>query len=442
MKNLKTYVILILSFMVLTSCSSKTDTQEESFNTCFLELEYYEKHVDYTINEFAIRVSSNCEWQTHCDYDWVKVTPEQEFFTNSAILHIRVKDNIRTQPRDAEIVFRYGQDTTSLKIHQAAFEVYLAASEENIGFGHREAEKTIRISSNCGWYASTSENWISIKPSTGLIGNFDMLIKAGTNRSDSPRNGQIRIWNDTYAAELTVSVSQAAGDEDGSRNYVDEYGIDRGAGITIGGLTWATVNCGYESTGYPYGKMFQWGRKNGQGYRDDKYEDATETVIADMWEGSNGTESPGTFYKADSESLFGYDWISEGSDDFWNKGAEENPIKNTDFDPCPEGWRIPTAFEFKKLAEAGTWEWTVQEDRNGYLIQDTENAESALFLPAGGRINTSDGLACDRNIEGYYWTISTSEAGSSAYLYFHSAHHTINSSGSRAGGCLVRCIQE
>lgn len=42
-------------------------------------------------------------------------------------------------------------------------------------------------------------------------------------------------------------------------NYVDEYGVNHGYGVEIGGIIWAPVNCGYHETDYKYGKLYQWG---------------------------------------------------------------------------------------------------------------------------------------------------------------------------------------
>ena len=40
-------------------------------------------------------------------------------------------------------------------------------------------------------------------------------------------------------------------------DYIDEYGINQGAGVEIDGVVWAPVNCGYHATDYPYGKLYQ-----------------------------------------------------------------------------------------------------------------------------------------------------------------------------------------
>lgn len=57
------------------------------------------------------------------------------------------------------------------------------------------------------------------------------------------------------SAKCTINIS---GD------YVDEHGINRGKGIQVYGVVWAPVNCGYHETDFPWGKLYQWGRSDGQ----------------------------------------------------------------------------------------------------------------------------------------------------------------------------------
>ena len=442
MKLLRFIIVLLVATLSAVACDKGKGTIEVPAAKDILELEYSEKIIDYTINEFAISVRANCRWEVTCRESWISITPEQESYMNSALLHLRVQNNPDTESRKADVIFYYGKDSTILSITQEAFEVYLYANESKLDFGYRAAEKNIVVNSNCGWYAKADVNWIAIKPSTGLIGNFDMLINVETNNGLEPRNGQIHIWNEAYEKDIYVHISQAGKPADSVKNYIDENGTDWGPGIEINGLTWATVNCGYDVGGYSYGKMFQWGRKHGLSYIDERYEDAHELMIAETWKGENGYESAETFYKASEGSRFGYDWIMEGDDRFWNLGTEEDPIKNAQFDPCPDGWRIPTSYEFRQLCERSIREWGESDGAKGYWFKEAETSQEKIFLPAGGRINISDGAGYDRNIEGYYWTISSAEAGSSAYLYFHSGNCSVNKQGSRAGGCLVRCVQE
>ena len=96
------------------------------------------------------------------------------------------------------------------------------------------------------------------------------------------------------------------------------------------------------------------------------------------------------------------------------------------------------------MVDYASREWVEKDGVWGFLFSakpEDKDSGFSLFLPAGGRINVSDGNPCDRNTEAYYWTISGT-SGNSSYLYFFRNNLSINKQGSRAGGCLVRCIKE
>lgn len=137
-------------------------------------------------------------------------------------------------------------------------------------------------------------------------------------------------------------------------DYIDEYGINHGQGVKIGEAVWSPVNCGYHATDFKYGKLYQWGRKYGQGYEgklydgdwNQTYSDATVPTI------NTGPVSLSTgqsknkekyFYKAPTSP---YDWLSSQDSGLWNSGTEENPVK-TEYDPCPDSWRVPLHSELK-----------------------------------------------------------------------------------------------
>ncbi len=95
-------------------------------------------------------------------------------------------------------------------------------------------------------------------------------------------------------------------------------GICYGKGIVIGDVIWAPVNCGYEpatsdSKGYPYGKLYQWGRKYGQGYTT-SYDASVPEMVEGPISAINGQKDiySNTFFTV-SESP--YDWTSPQKDD-------------------------------------------------------------------------------------------------------------------------------
>ena len=213
-------------------------------------------------------------------------------------------------------------------------------------------------------------------------------------------------WNYCRAVKHLVSPY--------SDHYIDEYGIDHGKGIEIDGVVWAPVNCGYKASsdsdkGYLYGKLYQWGRKYGQGFSLDC--DATEPLLSPKWTGANGEEDPGTMYLfADGEPLSSTrDWIGNSDVTYWNAGTEASPIK-TIHDPCPEGWRVPTGIELRNLLN-GHKQGASVNGQYGCVFSGSislSEASNIVFLPAAGAFNSYDrpwfGIDPSRNGKCFYWS--------------------------------------
>lgn len=438
---MRPYHCLLILAISLYSCTHANQSPQPEPEENSLSLEFYEKSVSDNSSQFTIDVTANCDWSFTMDSDWFYVIEPKAQYSGSKTLTINVKKNEYTSERAATLIFSYSAGTKTLTVKQAAFKVYLEVSEHDLSFGYRSAEKIINVVSNCGWDANIDADWLAIAPVTGLTGNYNMTIQVKTNSTETKRKAIISIWNKKYDLASTVNVVQNGQSEINDKDYVDEYGINYGKGIKINGLTWAPENCGFHPSKYPLGKMYQWGRKQGIGYHDDNFNDADSIMIRNLWTGKNGDENDSTFYKYGEGSTFGYDWILSGDDLFWNTGSEENPVKNTQYDPCPDGWRVPTAFEFKSLINNADKEWTVMNLAHGYKFIHPDSGQGVLFLPASGRLNAADGISYDRDTEGYYWT-NTADSGNSGYLLIHGNGCSVNYRGSRAGGCSIRCIKE
>ena len=186
-------------------------------------------------------------------------------------------------------------------------------------------------------------------------------------------------------------------------DYIDEYGVNHGKGIAVGNIVWAPVNCGYkaatsESKGFPYGKLYQWGRKYGQGYNND--ESVPELVEGPVMPSvAQSEENKDKFYYVSQSP---YDWNKVKNDELWNSGTESAPVK-TKYDPCPEGWRVPTYAELAKLNKNYS-SWTTSEGQNGrYFTGDYTCLDKApqVFFPAAGLRSDDDGDAYGRGGNGY-----------------------------------------
>lgn len=233
--------------------------------------------------------------------------------------------------------------------------------------------------------------------------------------------------------------------------YVDEYGINHGVGIEFGGIIWAPVNCGYHETYFKYGKLYQWGRKYGQGYQGSIASDIVDETYSDSFlpqiiEGpvelsvGQSKENADEFYNV---LLPPFDWCVSRDINLWNDGSEINPIK-TQYDPCPVGWRVPTSLELEVLT-GRYWYWTIDNGQNGYCFSytspQTDNSPQ-VFLPAAGFLTFDAGSAEYRGGNGYYWSSEANDADDACSLSFNRNSVFNLSFSNRAYGKSVRCVKE
>lgn len=289
----------------------------------------------------------------------------------------------------------------------------------------------------------------SVKIDSGKAYTFKLTV--GKNLATISSSVTIGEWDDV------VLDNQQAGVVIPPAEYIDEYGINHGQGVNIDGVVWAPVNCGYHATDFKYGKLYQWGRKYGQGYsgnfynfdgdKKGTYSDAYIPEIlpgpVDISEGQAKNNENKFYYNYTNEPC---DWCATPDDKLWNTGTEDSPIKSG-YDPCPIGWRVPTYSELEGLAQNSST-WITKDGLNGYsLCGDNSYTESAaqVFLPAAGyRVCDHDNdEATRRGSYGRYWS-STSTTSSYILTFNDNSRVSTSSPVSYAHhyGCSVRCVKE
>ena len=258
--------------------------------------------------------------------------------------------------------------------------------------------------------------------------------------------------NVTAISEGTVTITAMAGMQTATcevvviegKKYVDEYGVDHGAGVEIDGVVWAPVNCGYkaptaDSKGYPYGKLYQWGRKYGQGYddNDEIYPSGGYLVNGpvDLKIGQDEANAAKFYYS----SATPYNWVSGFYGKLWNNGTRDNPIKS-EYDPCPEGWRVPTQTEIAKLKASEYSYVTDDQGLSGYWFG---GSDAYVFFPFAGKIYYDDGDAIARGSQGCYWSSESygKEIANANFLMI-SETSVVISGNYRSNGRSVRCVKD
>lgn len=316
-------------------------------------------------------------------------------------------------------------------------------------------DATSCITLNCGEgvkIGSTAENitdfWIVIPPTTFEDGftititdiNDETFIKSTSNEIAIERN----VIKPMKAFE--VIFENESEDEGSSNDYIDEYGVNHGPGVEIDGVVWAPVNCGYHAEDFKYGKLYQWGRKYGQGYWQSygttTYDATKPTIIEGPVSLTNGQskENSNIFYTSKGN------WVDLANNTLWNVGDEYSPIKG-EYDPCPDGWRVPTKLELNKLKDGNESAWVELNEQKGRWFSGsnscTQNITVDIFLAGAGYLRY-DGEGYYRSAStghGTYWS-SFTDGEKGYYLYFSYQYASIISEDVLAYGRSVRCVQE
>ena len=147
------------------------------------------------------------------------------------------------------------------------------------------------------------------------------------------------------------------------------------------------------------------------------------------------------------------DWLAVADNSLWGD-AEKNLLN----DPCPYGWRVPSASDFADLRltdSEDALDLNTARKRYGWWLNDGVNN---FFYNACGYRRYNDGKIQNVNYhpsypsvpepwEGHYWTSTTNSDGSAVSLYFDlTTTRTINKfqnnkPARRANGMQVRCVK-
>ena len=189
-----------------------------------------------------------------------------------------------------------------------------------------------------------------------------------------------------------------------------------------GTFTFLSHNLGADTTLNPHvpnehlnGDYYQWGKK---------VPDATtDGWTTEAWGDADGT----TVYT---------NWI---------------PNEKTIQDPCPEGYRVPSALEWQAVINSniatrtGSWNGTEFGLFTNALHFGPNTITKKLTLPAAGFYRNNDGVLTDHNESGSYWTSSNNsndEDPMSFTLNFTNVDESTAGLTFRTEGQSVRCIAQ
>ena len=106
------------------------------------------------------------------------------------------------------------------------------------------------------------------------------------------------------------------------------------------------------------------------------------------------------------------------------------------------GWRMPTAAQWRQLMSSTDWKWTDDYDgagSSGYVVTSTRDRSVSMFLPAAG----GGGSVGNRTPRGCYWTseLRGGEPSEAWFLFFSEDWRTVDGA-LRCLGYYVRPVRD
>ncbi len=264
--------------------------------------------------------------------------------------------------------------------------------------GYRSSNGTLTNVGSYGYYWSDTVSSINAANTSNLfLGNSDAGIDSNSRAHGFAVRCIKNIDNPPCIGSATAIV-------DVTNPITGKTWMDRNLGATQA----ATSSTDAAS----YGGLYQWGRFT------DGHQCKTSSATAIL--ATNRAPNHGDFIESPSNP---FDWSTSQDDTLWQGVDGTN-------NPCPSGYRIPTATEL--INERASWS-----------SSDTAGAfDSPLKLPTGGsRIYTGQKFY---NNLGYYWsdTVSSNNPITRIYLSFNTGVSGVRDGGLRASAYSVRCIKD
>lgn len=141
----------------------------------------------------------------------------------------------------------------------------------------------------------------------------------------------------------------------------------------------------------------------------------------------------------------GWNTASNFASNRWNLGTETSPVKNTAFDPCPTGFRVPTITEINALfayaSKSDIGDFTTTSPLNSAkVLTSPRNADAKLTFPFGGNRSFSNGARVARGSNGFFWSATGTNASGSNLGISQNTESVGNSN--QAWGMTIKCIAQ
>ena len=392
-------LFLFLTVAAAVCCAACSDDPEVAESN----LSLLEDNVTFDMfgGRSVLEITADSPWTVSCDDDWCRTNVAEGSHTKKIVL--TVDQSFLPEERTTAVRFyAAGEEKHTVTVTQEKFEPILVLAEDgaDITVYGAGSEPALNLRASVAWKIEGATDWCAVSQSEGTKSSVVKLLLTddGGLDYDASRN-EITC---TAAKSKQGSGLVALFDAEGAVVWswlvwvVDKMPSD----VTVGGIAWQDRNVGaeYHSTDpkacvqdfRSYGLFYQWGRKEpfigakilsknkyyeGHAEYPDAFGAMTREVVFNAsrtagWQisgeemtAATANGNPTTFYTRSSAAM------SEG----WTEGGKGLN------DPCPVGYRVPTAAEWQSLL--------AYVDGNAAKNQDSGDTYSRWYaLNSGGTL--------------------------------------------------------
>lgn len=148
----------------------------------------------------TFNVISNAEWTATSNADWCKLSTSSG--TGNKAIDVNVTTNNGTALRTATITVKVSGLTKTITVKQAA--PTLSLSPSTIAFTPDYNIKTLSITTNTTWTATSNTNWCKLNKSSGT-GNQNISVTASSNYGTTTRTATITVKAGSLSKTVTIT---------------------------------------------------------------------------------------------------------------------------------------------------------------------------------------------------------------------------------------------
>ena len=187
----------------------KTVSVRQSGADVIFTIDKNEFNVAAVGESFSVKVTHNIGYKINSQPEWVKQTDKVPS-GNTDTYTFTAEANTSTEAREGVIVFcNDNNECVPVTVKQAGANATLSVSPAELTFTAKAEAKSLDITSNIAWTATSSASWAKINAASGN-GNAQVTVTAEENTTITQRSATVTIKTADGKATATVKVTQSA----------------------------------------------------------------------------------------------------------------------------------------------------------------------------------------------------------------------------------------